>query len=95
MHWGKAQTADSDAYNPSERWDTFAAELGELVHRRCPRWVVVVEGVGHCAKAQTGECTTPAAMGQNMRLSTWWGENLQAAAALPVVIPQAPKKLLY
>lgn len=94
MFWGPLHGA---AYDPSERWDTLAATLGETVHRICPRWVLVVEGVGHCADSEDGEggCRAPAAVGQDMHTSTWWGENLQAASQLPVRVPDAPGKVLY
>ena len=34
MYWGPAF---GPAYLPDERWDTLAAELGQTVHRLCPR----------------------------------------------------------
>ena len=72
-------------------WDRLARELGRHVHNRCSRWLVFVEGVGHCADSNPGgaECQHPSAgPNQDMHLhaGTWWGENLQAAGSLPVSV---------
>jgi len=83
------------AYSPDERWDTLATEVGEAVHQICPRWALVVEGVGHCADDEAAGCHALAAVGQDTSLATWWGENLQAAGRLPVRVPHAPNKVLY
>lgn len=75
------------------RWDLLAADVGRRVHAKCPRWLFFVEGVGHCRDAHpSGTCARPSAGShQNMDLKagTWWGENLQAAAAVPVRILDA------
>ena len=42
---------------------------------QCPRWLVFVEGVGHCMNTE-GACTAPSAVGQNLAVPTWWGENV-------------------
>eukprot|EP00966_Prymnesium_polylepis_P259803 6001606-Prymnesium_polylepis.1 len=83
-------------YAEEDRWDTLASELGQLVLSVAPRWLVVVEGVGHCMDPSEagGQCTAASSMGQNMKLSTWWGENLQAASQYPIDLG-VPQKLVY
>lgn len=38
----------AEYYASEDRWDTLAAKLGNVVLDLAPRWLVVVEGVGHC-----------------------------------------------
>ena len=85
MYWGGSFDLDHRSkYDWHDRWDTFASELGQIVHSVCPRWLVFVQGVGHCRNDQS-PCTLPAAPGhQDMTIATFWGENLQSAAAFPI-----------
>ncbi|KAL1519958.1 hypothetical protein AB1Y20_023444 [Prymnesium parvum] len=98
MYWGPGEGA---AYPPHERWDALAAAVGNEVHRACPRWLVFVEGVGHCmvevAEAHDDlphPCAAPSAAGQDVAVPTWWGENLQAALEYPVALASR-QKLVY
>ena len=88
MWWGPESGNDPSADPSPMRWDTLATELGRRVHSRCQRWVTLVEGVGHCRDPHpTAGCTRPSAgshQDMDMKAGTWWGENLQAAAAAPV-----------
>ena len=83
MFWGTPPAAlmnVGNGYSEDDRWDTLATDLGSLVHRACPRWLSFVQGVGHCMSNDPGPCRLPSAPGiQDMDISTWWGENLQAA----------------
>ena len=87
------QEQDPD-YPWEERWDLLATELGNRVHRQCPRWLIVVEGVGHCMKEGSDGCDKPSASGQDTSVSTWWGENLQAVDDYPVDL-EFPQKVVY
>eukprot|EP00965_Chrysotila_dentata_P229016 6196934-Pleurochrysis_carterae.AAC.8 len=94
-YWGPAGP-NPDVYKPGERWDEFAATLGNAIHSLCPRLLIVVEGVGHCMSAPQGEqgCHNPSAVNQMFRdnVFTWWGENLQGATQFPVRL-QRPNKV--
>lgn len=81
-------------YPYEERWDRLATDLGNKVHRECPRWLIVVEGVGHCMKQTTSGCTHPSAPGQDTSVPTWWGENLQGVEEFPVNL-NYPHKVVY
>ena len=90
-----AQQHVQDADYPwGERWDLLARELGNRVHQQCPRWLIVVEGVGHCMKEGEHGCDKPSASGQDISVSTWWGENLQAVDDYPVDL-EFPQKVVY
>ena len=72
-------------YWPDERWDTVAARIGDAVLNTCSRWLLIVQGVGFCQTSmQASGCEYPSATGQDAFLTTWWAENLQAAASFPV-----------
>ena len=66
-----------------ERWDQVAERLGRDVLRACGRWLVLVEGVGYCQSKSDEGCEWPSAVGQDVKTTSWWGENLQAAAQRP------------
>ena len=89
-------SASSFAYDAEDRWDVLAAELGRIVLSLAPRWLVVVEGVGHCMDPSSagGSCVVPSSKGQNMQLSTWWVENMQAAERYQIRLP-VEQKLVY
>ncbi|KAL1500419.1 hypothetical protein AB1Y20_013076 [Prymnesium parvum] len=70
---------------PATDWDTAAARIGNRVLELCPRWLIMVEGVGFKPGAPSGD---DAAMG------LWWGENLIGAKAHPVRLKN-PVKLVY
>jgi hypothetical protein len=62
------------------RWDLAAARVGNAVLARCPRWLIIVEGVGsHASCAPYGCC---------------WGENLQGAATHPVALDDPSRLVL-
>ena len=89
------QTSPVDTVYPwHERWDTLAKQLGDRVHVECPRWLIVVEGVGHCMGESDQDCSHPSAAGQDMGTPTWWGENLQAVDEYPVRL-EYPNKVVY
>ena len=80
MYWGpmgEGPLGDARTYPPSQRWDSLATSLGDFVLEQCPRWLAFVEGVGHCMVDSQVGCPAPSAVGQDVRVSTWWGENLQ------------------
>ena len=82
-------------YKKEDRWDTLAATLGNQVLMQCPRWLVFVEGVGHCmSKQNSGPCSAPSASGQNIMVPTWWGENLQAYTRHPIELHKRRKLVL-
>ncbi|KAL3903296.1 MAG: hypothetical protein SGPRY_011734, partial [Prymnesium sp.] len=99
MYWGSQPP--STVYPEHERWDTLAARIGNSMLTICPRWLVFVEGVGHCM-VQVPEshddlphpCTSPSAAGQDVSVPTWWGENLQASLEYPVDLA-IRQKLVY
>ena len=95
MFWGEpAAGAPSQHYRSSDRWDTLASQLGSHILQRCPRWAIFVQGVGHCrtqhdptAPGTAPPCDLASAPGQQdmgLQAGTWWGENLQGAAASPI-----------
>ena len=85
-HWGRPPiSVPPGAYLPGERWDTAASLLGSHVHQLCPRWLVVVEGIGQCAGNSAVGCS-PAAVNQDTGINAFWGENLQGVPSQPVTI---------
>ena len=77
MFWGDpGLQTPVGTYPDSDRWDALARRLTDVLQATCPRWLVVVQGVGHCRKSGgSGECKWPSAPGhQNMKVNTWWGE---------------------
>lgn len=97
MFWGNPglQTPEG-TYPDSDRWDALARRLTDVLQAACPRWLVVIQGVGHCRKSGgSGECKWPSAPGhQNMEVNTWWGEVRRlrppATAARPWHAPHSP-----
>ena len=91
MHWGKGAA--------HTRWDQVAASIGERLHERCPRWLIVAEGVGHCMDGTEGQasltCIDHSVADQDMSIATWCGENLQAVRRAPVVLGNAKAKVVY
>ena len=66
-------------------WGHAAERLGNHVLKECPRWLVMVEGVGY----------NPGAPGMdNGGAGIWWGENLAGARKQPVRLSN-PQKLVY
>ena len=59
--------------NPNNDWALGAAEIGNHVLSRCPRWLIMVEGVAD----------NPGAAGEQ-NAGTFWGENLKGATKHPV-----------
>ena len=55
-------------------WGDFAKRMGDFVLGICPRWLILVEGVG----GNDGQCS---AMGHG---GCWWGENIISAREHPV-----------
>ena len=79
MYWGNpGLQTPAGTYPEPDRWDALARRLADMLQASCPRWLVLVQGVGHCRKSggsEGGECKFPSAPGnQNMEVSTWWGE---------------------
>ncbi|KAL1528782.1 hypothetical protein AB1Y20_010109 [Prymnesium parvum] len=74
--WGKGLAID---------WNRGAERLGNYVLQKCPRWLILVEGVGYDPGAPGGD--DPAA-------GFWWGENLVGVRTAPVVLDD-PSKLVY
>lgn len=76
--WGSADAAVD--------WRRGAEQLGAHIHGLCPRWLVLVEGVGQ----------TPGAMGARRGDNDYmfWGENLIGAGRYPVNLPDQ-SKLVY
>ena len=76
--WGKGLGDGSD-------WGHAAERLGNRVLSRCPRWLIMVEGVGY----------KPGAPGMDSGgAGIWWGENLAGAREQPVRLSD-PSKLVY
>merc|ERR1719506_1520402 len=70
---------------PESDWGQAAGRLGNHVLSACPRWLVMVEGVGY----------SPGAPGMdNGGAGIWWGENLAGARQQPVQLSN-PSKLVY
>lgn len=66
-------------------WDVAAGRLGDHVASLCPRWLVMVEGVGF----------TPGAPGaDDPAEGIWWGGNLFGAQKSPVALSD-PTRLVY
>jgi len=64
--WGKGLASD---------WNKAAERIGDHVLRLCPRWLIMVEGVGF----------TPGAPGaDDPGAGYWWGENIVGAKVAPV-----------
>ena len=77
MFWGNpAAGAPAGMYPRERRWDALAQRLADQLQAACPRWLVVVQGVGHCRQeGGGGACQWPSAPGhQNVEVNTWWGE---------------------
>ena len=55
-------------------WGDFAKRMGDFVLGICPRWLILVEGVG----GNEGQC---GAMGHG---GCWWGENIITAREHPI-----------
>ena len=101
-NWGEPAPVD-DGHNPmydaSERWDTLAAEIGNMILGKCNRWVVVVEGISGSADLvdkmdpSINMGVAPAAVGQPWlgNVGTWWGENLRGVHDFPVKLFRSDK----
>merc|ERR1740139_1569036 len=74
--WGAGRPTD---------WDQAATRLGNHVLAACPRWLILVEGVG-------GDPGSPGDGGA--KDGFWWGGNLFGARAAPVKLSD-PSKLVY
>ena len=74
--WGKGRDTD---------WDKAAARIGNHVLSRCPRWLIMVEGVGYKPGAPNAD--DPAQ-------GFWWGENLVGIKAAPVTLSNK-RRLVY
>ena len=76
MFWGEPpKSAPASVYPDELRWDALANELAKVVHESCPRWLLFVQGVGHCRGGGGGgdKCTFASAPHhQNVRVPTWW-----------------------
>lgn len=76
--WGKGYDDKSD-------WGHAAERIGNHVLKQCPRWLIMVEGVGY----------SPGAPGMDdSSQGIWWGENLKGAETQPVRLTD-PTKLVY
>ena len=78
--------ADWGSDNPETDWHLGAADLGNHILAACPRWLIMVEGVGD----------KPGVWGGRRWTYGWhfWGENLQGAKRWPVQLSE-PTKLVY
>ena len=66
-------------------WGHAAERLGNHVLQGCPRWMIMVEGVGYF----------PGAPGMDSGgAGIWWGENLAGARSQPVQL-NMPGRLVY
>jgi aryl-phospho-beta-D-glucosidase BglC (GH1 family) len=74
--WGKDMDVD---------WNIGAQTLGNHVLEACPRWLIMVEGVGYDPGAPGGD--DPGA-------GFWWGENLVGVKVAPVTLSNQ-EKLVY
>ena len=74
--WGKGRNTD---------WDKAAERIGNHVLSKCPRWLIMVEGVGYNPGAPHAD---DASMG------FWWGENLVGVKVAPVTLSDQ-KRLVY
>jgi len=99
-YWGAPLTGSEykNVYLAGNRWDTYAAMLGNMIHQKCPRLLIAVEGVGHCLTPSGDvDCKTPSVTyHQNFKegVATWWGENLQGVHRYPVKLNR-PNKVVY
>ena len=74
--WGKGLPTD---------WNKAAEQIGDHVSSLCPRWMIMVEGVGY----------TPGAPGaDDPGMGIWWGENLVGTNVAPVHLKNQDK-LVY
>jgi aryl-phospho-beta-D-glucosidase BglC (GH1 family) len=73
----------------SRDWNRAAEVLGNHILSQCPRWLIMVQGTGDQDPA-----ANPGRM--KMQAPEWhfWGENLQGAKDMPVVLNDATK-LVY
>ena len=77
--------SSSWAKDPNTDWNLGAARIGNHVLSQCPRWLIMVEGVGY----------TPGAPGaDDPGAGFWWGENLAGATIAPVAL-RDQSKLVY
>lgn len=74
--WGKSLPTD---------WNKAAEQIGNHVSKVCPRWMIMVEGVGYTPGAPGGD--DPGA-------GIWWGENLIGTKTAPVQL-EHQDKLVY
>ena len=74
--WGKGRNTD---------WDKAAQRIGNHILSRCPRWLIMVEGVGY--KPGAPDADDPAQ-------GFWWGENLVGIKVAPVTLSNQ-KRLVY
>eukprot|EP00966_Prymnesium_polylepis_P311899 7206879-Prymnesium_polylepis.1 len=56
-------------------WKRFVQDVGAQILARCPRWLIVAEGV---ANSGDGNCCCG---------GCWWGENVAAQLVNPIVLP--------
>jgi endoglucanase len=88
MSWGEPpDDHPAHLYPAQERWDAVASSVSAKLHSACPRWLVVVEGVGQCQEDVVVEgqpCRWPSATEQDVSVNAWWGENLQGVWKHPV-----------
>ena len=77
--------------NPDDDWALGAAELGNHLLSRCPRWLIMVEGVAGDPGAYDGATRYK---GDDAARGMFWGENLRGASKHPVLLSD-PTKLVY
>ena len=77
--------------DPKDDWALGAADLGNHLLARCPRWLVMVEGVAGDPGAYDGATRY---RGDAAARGMFWGENLRGASAHPVALSD-PTKLVY
>ena len=69
--------------SPLNRWDMAASRLGNHVLSKCPRWLILVEGIAVGAVGDGGTSS-----------GYWRGENLVGALQFPIALSD-PTKLVY
>lgn len=74
--WTGAGTGGTD-------WGDFARRMGDFVLGLCPRWLIIVEGVG----GNNGQC---GALGHG---GCWWGENILSQREHPIQL-SLPNRLV-
>ena len=86
MSWGEPpDDRPAHLYTAQERWDAVASSVSAKLYATCPRWLIVVEGVGQCQEDIEGQpCRWPSATEQDISVNAWWGENLQGVWNHPV-----------